>query len=73
MDKEMLQTVTNEELCAVIDSWIRGRNAERNRNILKLRLVHGRTFESLAEEVEMSVRQVKNIVYNGECTIYTKL
>jgi len=53
-------------LSALIDEWIIGRNAERNRKILKRRLLDGIIYEKLAEEFDMSVRQVKTIVYKSE-------
>jgi hypothetical protein len=42
---------------------------ERNRRILKRRLIDGICFEPLAEEFEMSVRQIKNIVYRCSETV----
>lgn len=53
-----------------IDEWILGRHAERNRKILKRRLIDGICYEPLAEEFDMSVRQIKNIVYKGENKIF---
>lgn len=50
----------------LIDEWIIGRNAERNRKIMKRRLIDGVIFDDLAEEFELSVRQTKNIVYKCE-------
>lgn len=51
----------------LIDEWV---FSERDRRILKLRLLDGLTFEALAEAAEMSVRQVKNIVYRREKQLY---
>lgn len=48
------------ELTFLIDEWILN---ERNRNILKRRILDGVTFEKLAEEFDLSTQQVKNIVY----------
>lgn len=50
----------------LIDMWIIGRNAERNRAILKRRLLDGICFEPLAEEFGLSVQQTKAIVYKCE-------
>ena len=36
--------------------------SERDRKIMKRKLLDGIPFEALAEEVDMSTRQVKNIV-----------
>jgi hypothetical protein len=62
--------ISNSELSAVIDEWIKGRNAERNRAILKRRMIDGICYEPLAEEFGLSVKQVQNIVYKNEYTIY---
>lgn len=43
---------------------------ERNRRILKRRLIDGIYYEPLAEEFEMSVRQVKNIVYRAQDVLF---
>jgi len=53
-----------------INEWIMGRHAERNRKILRRRLIDGICYEPLAEEFDMSVRQIKNIVYAGENKIF---
>lgn len=54
----------------LIDEWIIGRNAERDRAILKRRLLDGVCYEPLAEEFHLSVRQVKNIVYKSEMKLF---
>ena len=57
--------LSRTEIEYLIDEWIVGRNAERNRKILKRRLIDGILFENLAEEFDLSVTQVKTIVYKG--------
>ena len=64
------ENISNSELCGSIDEWIKGRNAERNRAILKRRLIDGICYEPLAEEFNLSVRHVKDIVYKNEYKIY---
>lgn len=54
--------IANSEIDYLIDQWIR---SERDRAILKDRLINGMTFERLAEKHDMSVRQTKNIVYKS--------
>lgn len=54
--------LSRSQIEKLIDDWIL---KERDRNILKRRLIDGIKFESLAEEFDLSVRQVKNIVYKG--------
>jgi hypothetical protein len=59
----MIPDLSRSEIEHLIDEFIIGRNAERNRAILRRRLIDGICYEPLAEEFEISVRQVKNIVY----------
>lgn len=54
----------------LIDEWIIGRNAERDRKILKRRLIDGVVYDKLAEEFDLSVRQTKSIVYKCEGKLY---
>ena len=56
-------TYTNSQISHVIDEYIHN---ERDRKILKRRFVDGIIFDQLAEEFDLSVRQVKNIVYKSE-------
>lgn len=58
---------SNERVSWIIDQYIHNK---RNREILKRRLIDGICFEPLAEEFDLSVRQVKNIVYKGEKVIF---
>ena len=54
----------------LINEFVVGRNAERDRKILLRRLLDGITYERLAEEFDMSVRQIKNIVYKRQDQIF---
>ena len=60
---DILDRIDSFQITLAIDQWIVGRNAQRNRAITKRKLIDGITFESLAEEFDLSVRQTKNIVY----------
>lgn len=53
-----------------IDEWI---FSERDRKILKRRLLDGVCFEPLAEEFDLSVRQVKNIVYKCQERLFRNM
>ena len=55
-----MKDYTNSQICALIDEHI---HSERDRRILKRRLVDGVCFEPLAEEFDMSDRQIKRIIY----------
>ena len=59
--------IPNSEICKQIDEWIK---SERDRKILKRRLIDGICFEPLADEFQMSVRQIKNIVYKSENKLF---
>lgn len=61
---------SNSQIRRIIEDFI---HSERDRKILTRRLIDGVTFEKLAEEQEMSVRQIKNIVYRDEKIIFSKL
>lgn len=60
---------TNSGMILLINEYI---HSERDRKILKRRLIDGLTYESLAEEFDLSVTQVKRIVYKGEDIIFKK-
>lgn len=51
----------------LIDEWIL---SERDRAILKRRLLDHICYEPLAEEFNLSVRQIKNIVYKSETKLF---
>ena len=65
-----MKDYSRTEIESAIDEWIIGKNAERDRAILKRRLIDGICFEPLSEEFELSVPQVKRIVYKGEEKIF---
>lgn len=62
--------LNREDWEKLIDDWIVGRNAERNRKILKRRLIDGVTYESLAYEFDLSVQQTKSIVSKAEAKLF---
>ena len=62
--------VSRTEIERAIDEWIVGKNAERDRKLLRRRLIDGIVFERLAEEFELSVRQTKEIIYKGQDKVF---
>jgi DNA-directed RNA polymerase specialized sigma24 family protein len=60
----------NSEIEKIIDEYIHN---QRNRALLKRRYIDGITLEALAEEFDLSVRQVKNIIYKNEDVILKHL
>lgn len=65
-----MKDLPRSEWNKLIDEWIFN---ERNRAILKRRLLDGVCYEPLAEEFDMSVRQIKNIVYKSEKRLFSKI
>ena len=59
----ILNDLSRTEINHLIDEYIHN---ERYRAILKRRLTDGITYEKLAEEFDMSVGQIKNIVYKSQ-------
>lgn len=60
--KHDLPELSNSERRALIDEYI---HKEKYRNVLKLRLIDGLTYEEIAERVDMSTQQIKTIIYRG--------
>lgn len=58
---------TNSQIKALIAEHI---HSERDRDILRRRLVDGVTFERLAEEFVMSPRQIRTIVHKQESILF---
>ena len=61
---------TNSQIRELIAEHI---HSERDRSILVKRLVDGLTYERIAEIMEMSPRQIKNIIYRNEQILFRKL
>lgn len=65
-----MMDLSRSQIEALIDEWIIGPKAARDRDILKSRLLDGLTYEELAERYDLSVRQTKTIVYKREQTLF---
>ena len=57
----------NSQIRELIAEYI---HSERDRKILERRLIDGITFERLAEEFEMSPRQIRTIVHRSEAILF---
>ena len=53
---------TNSQIEHLIDEHI---HKKRDRDVLKSRMIDGLIYEELSEHYELSVQQVKTIVYRG--------
>ena len=58
---------TNSQIRELIAEHI---HSERDRRILERRLIDGIVFEKLAEEFDMSPRQIRNIVKKDEDILF---
>ena len=65
-----MRDYSRTELNEAIDEWILN---EKHRAILKRRLIDGICFEPLAEEFDMSPRQIKTIVYKCQEKLFRHL
>lgn len=65
-----MKDYTNSQISHLIDEHI---HSERDRSILKRRLIDGVLYEPLAEEFGLSVVQTKNIVYKLQNKIFKYL
>lgn len=65
-----MRDYSRSEIESAIDEWILN---EKHRAILKRRLIDGICFEPLAEEFDMSVRQIQNIVYKSQEKLFKHL
>lgn len=62
-----MRDYSRTEIETAIDEWILN---EKHRAILKRRLIDGICYEPLAYEFDMSVRQIKRIVYKAQETLF---
>lgn len=65
--------VTNPKIEKMISDFISGKNAERDRQILRRRLIDGITYERLAEEFDLSVTRIQRILYEREIELLRHL
>ena len=60
---DSITDLSRSEIEGLIDEWVIGMDAERDRAILKRRLIDGIHFEPLAEEFLLSTQRTKEIFY----------
>ena len=57
----------NSMIESTINEWI---HSERDRRILRYKLIDGLTYERIAELEDMSPRRIQNIVYAAEDRLF---
>ena len=65
-----MKEYTNDEMILAIELYI---HSQRDRAILRRRLIDGICFEPLAEEFDLSVRQIKRIVYKQQERLFSHI
>ena len=65
-----MKEYTNSQISQVIDEYI---HSQRDRSILKSRYIDGLTQEALSEMYDLSVKQIRNIIYKSEIIIFRHL
>lgn len=63
MENELIKKNSRSEWVNIINEWVLGRNAQRDRDILIRCVVDGSiSYEKISEEYEITKRQVDRIV-----------
>lgn len=70
MKKMELYNLSRSDWENLIDEWIFN---EREREILKRRLLDGLTFEQLASEFNYSTQNIQRIIYKGTARLFKKI
>ncbi len=65
-----IDDLSRAEIEYLIDEWIHN---ERDRAILKRRLLDGIIYEKLAEEFNLSVQRIKSIVYRSQEQLFKRI
>lgn len=58
----------NSDIQIIINEYV---HSVRDRAILCLRFIDGKTYEGIAEDVDMSPRQIQNIIKRHEKLIFS--
>ena len=61
------------DVVSAMHEWVMGLHAERNKAIFSRKMIDGITYERIAEEFDLSDRQVKNIVYKVADIVYAHI
>lgn len=73
MSKKITDNLSRKEIEKLINDYVLGRNAERDRLILHRRLIDGITYEKLGSEFNLSIIHVKEIVKKRQDRLFKEL
>lgn len=68
MSRTIPNNLSNTDVKTLIDEWIR---KQRDRDILKSRLIDGLLYKEIADIYKLSEEAVKKIIYKGENAIFS--
>lgn len=71
--RKKLVEYSRSQIEYIVDEWVIGKNAKRDREIFKLALLDGISQEQIAEMYGLSTRQVQNIIYKIQRKLYDHL
>lgn len=71
--RKKLVEYSRSQIEYIVDEWVIGKNAKRDREIFKLALLDGISQERIAEMYGLSTRQVQNIIYKIQRKLYDHL
>lgn len=68
-----LHETTREQVEDAINRYVIGRRGNRDRYILRRKLIDGATVERIAEEVDLTPRHIYRILRKREAALYGKI
>ena len=57
-----MKNYMKSELEHLIEEWVIGRNARRNKKIIRDKLIHGMTIPQVAEKYKLSETRTKTVI-----------
>lgn len=64
-----MKRYSKSELLHLIDEWVLGLNAQRNKSIITDKLINGLTISQIAEKNELSDTRVKTVIRTFRRTV----
>lgn len=71
--KNPLLELSRTDIEFLIENWIVGNNAQRDREILKRRLIDGLSYYELSNEFNLSLPQIKTIVKKRQEYLFKRI
>lgn len=65
----MIRKYSKSQLLELIEEWVLGLNADRNKRIIKDKLIEGLTISKIAEKYDLSETRVKTVIRTFKRTV----